>query len=140
MAYTNNYNFVSASTNASAISWNEISSASNPVTEYCLENTQEKEYNNHAYTTQVLLQANFAPKKLKKLDGGTVDVGEGESWMIVNGVSYTYDTLMDWIENELTKKYKDGNPVRLSNLYINSLQPVCKIRGFLQGGYYSNRR
>lgn len=34
----------------------------------------------------------------------------GESWMIVNGVSYTYDTLMDWIENELTKKYKDGNP------------------------------
>ena len=110
VAYTNNYNFVSASTNASAISWNEISSASNPVTEYCLENTQEKEYNNHAYTTQVLLQANFAPKKLKKLDGGTVDVGEGESWMIVNGVSYTYDTLMDWIENELTKKYKDGNP------------------------------
>ena len=94
VAYTNNYNFVSASTNASAISWNEISSASNPVTEYCLENTQEKEYNNHAYTTQVLLQANFAPKKLKKLDGGTVDVGEGESWMIVNGVSYTYDTLM----------------------------------------------
>lgn len=110
VAYTNNYNFVSASTNASAISWNEISSASNPVTEYCLENTQEKEYNIHAYTTQVLLQANFAPKKLKKLDGGTVDVGEGESWMIVNGVSYTYDTLMDWIENELTKKYKDGNP------------------------------
>jgi len=76
VAYTNNYNFVSASTNASAISWNEISSASNPVTEYCLENTQEKEYNNHAYTTQVLLQANFAPKKLKKLDGGTVDVGD----------------------------------------------------------------
>ena len=41
--------------------------SSNPVTEYCLENTQEKEYNNHAYTTQVLLQANFAPKKLTKI-------------------------------------------------------------------------
>ena len=44
-------------------------------------------------------------------------MGEGESWMIVNGVSYTYDTLMDWIENELTKKYKDGNPDGIQPLY-----------------------
>jgi len=74
--------------------------------EYCLENTQEEQYNVHAYTTQVLLKAQFLPKTYGLPDGSTSSVQEGsKDWIKINGGFFTYTTLLVWIKEELTKKY-----------------------------------
>ena len=78
--------------------------------QYCAENTQRKEDNTYAYTTQVLLKATYLPK-YKKFDGSMTDVQEGnKDWMDINGGFYTYAVMMEWIEGELTNKYIDQNP------------------------------
>lgn len=78
--------------------------------QYCAENTQRKEDNTYAYTTQVLLKATYLPK-YKTFDGQTTDVQEGNNdWLDINGGFYTYTVMLGWIEDELTKKYQDKNP------------------------------
>jgi hypothetical protein len=78
--------------------------------QYCAENTQRKEDNTYAYTTQVLLKAVYLPK-YKTFDGQITDVQEGNNdWMDINGGFYTYTVMLGWIEDELTKKYQDQNP------------------------------
>lgn len=54
--------------------------------QYCLENTQEEEFNQHQYTTQVLLKVKFVPNTYGRpntTDMGTPD-GDGD-WMRING-------------------------------------------------------
>lgn len=78
--------------------------------QYCAENTQRKEDNTYAYTTQVLLKATYLPK-YKEVGGTITDVQESNNdWMDINGGFYTYTVMLGWIEEELTKKYQDKNP------------------------------
>lgn len=131
-AYDANYNYFSSVKSPSSTDWNDLATigdADDAVdVEYCLENTQDEAYNVHAYTTQVLLKANFAPKGLTTVAGTTVDVAKDEDWMIMDGSYYTYATLLDYIEEELKNKYidKDGTnyPIKITkmfNQYITDL-------------------
>lgn len=130
-AYTANYNYFPSTTKPTDITWNNLATIGdtddNVDVEYCLENTQEEVYNVHAYTTQVLLKANFAPKGLRTVTGGTINVAENQDWMIMDGSYYTYATLLDYIEEELKNKYLDvtGNyPTKITdtfNQYLTDL-------------------
>lgn len=83
--------------------------------EYCLENTQDKAGNVHAYTTHVLLKAKFIPKKYQKVDDTDTDVQDASGdWMMIDGGFYTFATLADWIEAELKYKYSKTNPADIT--------------------------
>lgn len=78
--------------------------------QYCSENTQREEDNTYAYTTQVLLKATYLPK-YKQVDGSFTSVQEAnKDWMDINGGFYTYTVMLEWIEEELTNKYKHKDP------------------------------
>lgn len=111
-----NYN---AYTSTSAPSgWNDPTTTVNKVAEYCLENTQTATHNVHAYTTHVLLKAKFIPSEYGRPapnDGTPSTTQEADpklvgDWMLINGGFYTFATLMEWIEAELTAKYADQEP------------------------------
>lgn len=99
-------------------SWNDPTTTVNKVAEYCLENTQTAAYNLHAYTTHVLLKAKFIPSEYGRPapNAGTPSTDQETDpklvgdWMLINGGFYTFATLMEWIEAELTAKYADGEP------------------------------
>lgn len=82
-----------------------------PKVEYCLENTQRKEDNMHAYTTHVLLKTTFLPNSYQLPNKTTTAAQEADNdWIAIKGGFYTYATLMEWIESELVNKYKQINP------------------------------
>lgn len=136
--YDNNYNYYPTTAKPAPAEWNTLNALVPAVgatihAEYCMENTQEATYNMHAYTTQVLLKANFAPKgiKTKALDGteGTTDVGENEDWMIILSGYYTYETLLDWIEYELKNKYTDNEPDKYNTPITNEFNKFLAAIG-----------
>ncbi len=103
--------------------------------QYCAENTQRKEDNTYAYTTQVLLKATYLPK-YKTFDGQTTDVQEGNNdWMDINGGFYTYTVMLGWIEDELTKKYQDKNP---AGYVTNVTTAFNKYLKYLEGKGVAN--
>lgn len=79
--------------------------------QYCLENTQTSDNNQHQYTTQVLLKVEFLPNAFRRphtTDLGTPD--PAKDFMRINGGFYTFTTLKEWIEAELRSKYDNtGN-------------------------------
>lgn len=126
--YDANYFYVSSATVPSSVTWNTLSSV-----KYCLENTQVEAANTHAYTTHVVLQVSYAPNSIKNLDNTSVTLANGADWFSMNGVFYTTTSILNYIEDELVKKYKDGKPAEYPtkitdayNAYISalSLTPV----------------
>lgn len=108
----NDYNSYDTSTDPTSITWKL-----GGVSEYCHENTQTANHNMHAYTTQVLLKARFVPEEYALPGDNTPPSTDQETaanlvgdWMLINGGFYTFATLMEWIEAELTAKYNDGEP------------------------------
>ncbi|WP_195374146.1 MULTISPECIES: Mfa1 family fimbria major subunit [Parabacteroides] len=81
------------------------------ASQYCLENTQTADYNEQQYTTQVLLKANFVPKKYAQPNStDSLDAEVGGDWIKINSGFYTFTSLKKWIEVELRYKYdNDGN-------------------------------
>ncbi|MDL2291758.1 Mfa1 family fimbria major subunit [Bacteroides sp. OttesenSCG-928-F21] len=117
------YNTYNSSTNPTSITWKATG-----VSEYCLENTQDKETNMQGYTTQVLLRANFAPKDLTlapvtvlEVQGQTYDVAKDQDWLTIGGAIYTYESLLEWMHYELTQKYTNGNPDNYVTTITNEL-------------------
>lgn len=110
-----NYNAYDSNSDVTQIAWN-LDKAS----EYCLENTQTATYNMHAYTTHVLLKVRFTPSEYGLPSGSTSTAQEGASdpagtpgkgdWMLIGNGYYTYTTILEWIEEELTNKYTDKEP------------------------------
>lgn len=81
--------------------WNASGNA-----EYCLENTQEKDYNVHAYTTHALIRVKYVPDSYRLPDGSSDTNQETNGdWMMISGGYYTATTLIQWIEGELKAKY-----------------------------------
>ena len=125
--------------------WNAVSVGSwSTSQQFCFENTQTQPDNIWAYTTQVILKAEFAPKGLRvpTLVNDAVEAGglytesgkvtdgnvlEGTDWIMVseaygyNGF-YTWNLLMQWIEAELRYKYLydagDQTPLGINNLTL----------------------
>lgn len=101
------------------------------ASEYCLENTQTAPYNIHAYTTHVLLKVSFIPSEYGLPNKTTSDVQEGAGdpvgtagkgdWMLISGGFYTYTTILEWIEDELTNKYKDKEPSTFPTIRTTAL-------------------
>lgn len=126
-AYKDNYNYLSQlhATGWIAANTGANNDVLNKLQAFCLENTQIKAHNIWAYTTQVIFKAEFAPKGLKvpvlsNGGNGAVIAGsdytgpgvvagqvqQGQDWLMVNGGYYTWELLMQWMEMELTYKYK----------------------------------
>lgn len=83
--------------------------------QYCLENTQEEDFNQHQYTTQVLLKVQFVPNAYGRPN--TTDMGAPDvngDWIRINGGFYTFETLKEWIAAELKSKYDDSGSARPS--------------------------
>lgn len=149
------YNFYNSATDPDIdVDWTNLKE-----TKYCLENTQSKDGNVHAYTTQVILKAQFAPRTFVKreftADWASVNVTNtdpGIHWLKIGTGAYTFETLITWIEEELTKKYADLNPdgytaaiTTAFNDYLRtkgiSLLPVPSAADFTNtglGGYSGN--
>jgi len=71
--------------------------------EYCLENTQDKDGNMHAYTTQVLLKGTVNPKQYLNSDGTTYTTAltTAHDWIKIGEGYYTPGTLKDWMKKDL---------------------------------------
>lgn len=121
---------------ANKIPW-KSAKAGNTAVEYCLENTQTKEHNMWAYTTQVLFKVIFSPNELKlpnsddyydnagdKVDNGAL--APGEDWIMVDGAYYTWDLLMQYIEVEMESKYYDEHVDQINTPIANSLNAYLK--------------
>lgn len=119
--YDLNYFYVTSATNS--ITWNDLATA-----KYCLENTQEEGYNVHAYTTHVLLKVFYAPTTIKNQDESKVTLLNGEDWFNMNGVFYTPASVLTYIEEELTRKYKSGEPAEyptgITDLYNEFIEAL----------------
>lgn len=125
--YGDHYDYFDAADYAT-ITWKAMNTGS----EYCLENTQEELYNVHSYTTQALVKANFAPKGLKKADGTEFDVAQNVDWMIITGDGagyYTYESILGYIEKELTNKYTDQTPATFPTHITNALNDYLLFVG-----------
>lgn len=112
--FESNYKYYTQADENGGIVWIGPCHATDPnqggKPQYCAENTQRKEDNTYAYTTQVLLKATYLPK-YKEVSGAITDVQEAnKDWMDINGGFYTYTVMLGWIEEELTNKYNDNNP------------------------------
>lgn len=101
------------------------------VSEYCLENTQQASDNVYAYTTQVIIQAQFAPSKFTQWTlAGDVwtssDVNNNApgdasiNWIKLSSGNYTFATLKTWLQKELWSKYKSSNPDNYQPLMTES--------------------
>jgi len=101
------------------------------ASEYCLENTQTAPFNIHAYTTHVLLKVKFIPSEYglpndgkstdQEYEGDPVGTPGKGDWMLISGGFYTYTTILEWIEEELTKKYKDKEPATFPTIRTTAL-------------------
>ncbi len=111
-SYGDEYNFFSSTSDLTTITWN-----ASGASQYCLENTQDAPFNMHAYTTQVLFKATVSPTGLTDVAGSNYDIAPGADWIAINSQYYSYDELVNWIEKELTNKYKSSDP----SLYTNPL-------------------
>lgn len=126
VVYNANYDAYTSSTAPEALTWLEDKGIA-----YCLENTQIQKYSKRAYTTQVLLRAQYAPKGLKNKDGSDVTLDPGDSWIRIgaNGY-YTLASLVTYIEAELTLKFPPLNqsvdpttiPTPLTNAFNDFLK------------------
>ncbi|MDR2038937.1 MAG: Mfa1 family fimbria major subunit [Bacteroidales bacterium] len=105
--YALNYNYYLESSAPAAGDW-KVSGGS----DYCHENTQEKTYNMHAYTTQLLVKTNFAPASFVNPGSTAAETNASATidWMRINNGFYSFTTLKNWIEDELTGKYSGGAP------------------------------
>lgn len=127
--YAENYFYVSSATKDTDIAWNKV----NTTAKYCLENTQDEDFNKHAYTTQALLKVSYAPTTITNADDTKVTLGNGTDWFNMNGIFYTQASVLTYIEEELTNKYTHKAPAEYAtditdayNEYIEalSLTPV----------------
>lgn len=101
--YEANYKYFT-SADLPTITWKSSGDA-----EYCLENTQDKESNMHAYTTQVLFKATVYPKDLTRQDGSTYSITTGD-WIAIGSGYYDYDELINYIKAELEYRYSAEHP------------------------------
>ena len=127
--YAENYFYVSSATKDIDIAWNKV----NTTAKYCLENTQDEDFNKHAYTTQALLKVSYAPTTITNADDTKVTLANGTDWFNMNGIFYTQASVLTYIEEELTNKYTHKAPAEYAtditdayNEYIEalSLTPV----------------
>lgn len=127
--YAENYFYVSSATKDTDIAWNKV----NTTAKYCLENTQDEDFNKHAYTTQALLKVSYAPTTITNADDTKVTLANGTDWFNMNGIFYTQASVLTYIEEELTNKYTHKAPAEYAtditdayNEYIEalSLTPV----------------
>lgn len=127
--YAENYFYVSSATKDTDIAWNKV----NTTAKYCLENTQDEDFNKHAYTTQALLKVSYAPTTITNADDTKVTLANGTDWFNMNGIFYTQASVLTYIEEELTNKYTHKAPAEYAtditdayNEYIAalSLTPV----------------
>lgn len=127
--YAENYFYVSSATKDTDIAWNKV----NTTAKYCLENTQDEDFNKHAYTTQTLLKVSYAPTTITNADDTKVTLANGTDWFNMNGIFYTQASVLTYIEEELTNKYTHKAPAEYAtditdayNEYIEalSLTPV----------------
>ena len=127
--YAENYFYVSSATKDTDIAWNKV----NTTAKYCLENTQDEDFNKHAYTTQALLKVSYAPTTITNADDTKVTLTNGTDWFNMNGIFYTQASVLTYIEEELTNKYTHKAPAEYAtditdayNEYIEalSLTPV----------------
>lgn len=132
-AYNAHYNYFTNATPPS--SWIGLN-----TWEYCLENTQDQQGNYHAYTTQALIKATYAPTAFYVPGGTTTSVVDAQGdWLKItanNGLGgatqhtfYTQATLIEWITYELTQKYLHHTPAdyltpitTAYNAYLAALQ------------------
>ena len=70
-----------------------------------MENTQDEDFNKHAYTTQALLKVSYAPTTITNADDTKVTLANGTDWFNMNGIFYTQASVLTYIEEELTNKY-----------------------------------
>jgi len=134
--YLANYNFEDADATTYVIDWKDPTTASSgPITdpengtdvkndvEYCLENTQEEEFNRHAYTTHAVIRAKVYPSHVKNADGTTYAATNSTGdWIKISNGYYTYATLLDWIYAEMLVYYTNGSTHALTNLFNSYLE------------------
>lgn len=127
--YIANYNFADAalSGNSFAINWKNQTTgtgfaAEGNLIEYCLENTQSKDFNQHAYTTHAMVRANVYPSHFKNEDGTYEDGVAGSDWMKIGDGYYTYTTLKTWMRAELIAYYKNSTATPITNTFNNYLR------------------
>lgn len=124
--YSANYDAYESTTDPEGLPWLEDKGIA-----YCLENTQIQKYNKRAYTTQVLLRAQYAPKGLKNRDGSDVTLDAGNSWIRIgaNGY-YTLASLATYIEAELTLKFpplnQSSDPTTIPTPLTNAFNEFLK--------------
>ena len=127
--YAENYFYVSSATKDTDIAWNKV----NTTAKYCLENTQDEDFNKHAYTTQALLKVSYAPTTITNADDTKVTLANGTDWFNMNGIFYTQASVLTYFQEELTNKYTHKAPAEYAtditdayNEYIEalSLTPV----------------
>lgn len=112
--YIANYHYYPSTATPAPSVWNATTNITSDA-EYCLENTQAAEGNYHAYTTQVLLKANFYPTLFYLPGDGGSPTGTNSDaendWLAIgtNGF-YTLETIVLWIQEELAKKYYHAKP------------------------------
>ncbi|NDV82838.1 Mfa1 family fimbria major subunit [Bacteroides sp. 51] len=110
--YIKNYNYYTTE----PTSWNNVGA----TPEYCLENTQKKEDNQHAYTTHAILRAEVVPLTFKlPTDNTTGSVNSthadySKNWFNIGGGYYTINTLKAYIKAEL--EYKASNSAYVTTL------------------------
>ena len=109
--YAENYDAYTSTTDPSSLTW-----LADKGVAYCLENTQIQKYNKRAFTTQVLLRAQYAPK-MKDYSGTSITLAENQSWIRIgaNGY-YTVASLATYIEAELKLKFPSngsGDPTTI---------------------------
>lgn len=118
--YEDNYKYYTGT--ASTETWNVPGGV-----EYCLENTQVKDDNVHAYTTHVIFKAQYTPSTFDNPGSTadetyTADQAKTLNWIRVGSGNYTYATLMNWIENEMTSYYSNtGYTPSLTNAFNDYL-------------------
>lgn len=126
--YALDYNYYAGA--AVPTTWNNLSDAqTSPGVEYCLENTQTKNYNMVAYTTQVLFKATITPTGLKNYDGSAATISGGDDWISIGSSQFTYASLLTYIKQELTNKYTSANPSLYSTPLTNALIAYLNGRG-----------
>lgn len=136
-AYIKNYNYFT--TPPADKDWNAITTANDPSAEqgegnakdpaeYCLENTQNKAGNYHAYTTHVILKAKVVPTTFRlpsdKGDSGSVDSDDtdnySDNWFKVGSGFYTKATLVEYIKAELVYKASNDSYVTTITNLVNA--------------------
>lgn len=124
-AYNAEYSYYTQA-NYSSIPWNDPNTTGvegSGLWEYCLENTQTKDGNFHAYTTHALIEAKYAPSKFYvPTDATGVPTGSADAsgdWIKISSSDdlsntfFTYNSILLWIKAELTNYFQhieNGNP------------------------------